>query len=336
MSRVSVIVPCYNYARFLPYALESVVAQTHQDWECIVVDDGSTDDTSEVARRFGERDARIRTVRQDNAGPAAARNHALRLSSGEYVQLLDADDKLGPGKLAVHSRYLDEHRDADLVYSACTYFRTEEPDKVLHSLYGHLSRSMHPKVHGRDEALETLQEFNITQPSTMLLRRGAIERAGEFVETSRGCEDWDLWLRCAVAGCSIVYLETGSAVALVRAHATSASRSTERMLRGLVAAARAFPQTRAAAYWHEPMLPRVYEMSLGIDLIEHGRRIAGVRKIWRAARAARATLTRIRWLVYAAAGALLPRRLFHRIVIIPMPERGLEWIRRLKTYTANR
>ena len=105
MSRVDVIVPCYNYARFLPEALESVLAQTHQDWECIVVDDGSTDDTYEVARRFGERDARIRAVRQDNAGPAAARNHALRLGSGEYVQLLDADDKLAD------VRAVEEHVD---------------------------------------------------------------------------------------------------------------------------------------------------------------------------------------------------------------------------------
>ena len=55
---VDVVIPCYNYARFLPEALESVLAQTHQDWECIVIDDGSTDDTYEVARRFGERDAR--------------------------------------------------------------------------------------------------------------------------------------------------------------------------------------------------------------------------------------------------------------------------------------
>ena len=330
MTRVSVIVPAYNYGRFLPDALESVLAQTHQDWECIVVDDGSTDDTAAVARRYSERDARIRVVRQPNAGPAAARNHALRVSGGAYIQLLDADDKLAPGKLAVHGQYLDEHGDVDLVYSACIYFRTEEPDKALHSLYGNLSRSMHPEVHGPAQALEKLQEFNITQPSTMLFRRSVIERAGEFVETSRGCEDWDLWLRAAVAGCSIVYLETGSPVAFARTHETSASRSTERMLRALIAAARAFPQTRAAAYWHEPMLPRVYEMSMGIDLIEHGRRREGVPRIWRAARSARATLTRIRWTIYAIAGALLPRPLFHRLVIIPMPERGLEWIRRLR------
>jgi hypothetical protein len=328
MTRVSIIIPVYNQARFLPDTIESVLAQTHADWECIVVDDGSTDDSADVARRFSEGDARIRVIRQENAGPSAARNRAFPLASGTYVQFLDADDKLAPDKLAVQSRYLDEHPEIDLVYGPCTFFRTEEPGKVLYSLHGHLSRSMQQKVYGAAEALEKLQEFNITPSAAVLFRRGVIERAGELVDGARGSEDWDFWLRCAVAGCSIVYLESGSAVAFLRTHPTSASRSTERMVRGLIAAARAFPRTSAAACWHQPTLPRIYEMSLGIDLVEHGRRMEGVRKIWRAALSARATLTRIRWMVYAAA-AFLPRRLFVRVVMIPMPERGLEWIRRL-------
>lgn len=96
---VSVIIPCYNYGRFLSDALDSVLAQTYGDWEAIVIDDGSTDDTDAVAERYAAKDARIRYISQENRGVSAARNHGFRVARGDYVLFLDSDDLLLPNAL---------------------------------------------------------------------------------------------------------------------------------------------------------------------------------------------------------------------------------------------
>src|SRR5919107_192619 len=94
---VSVVIPCYNQAHFLSEAIESVLAQTYPYFEIIVVDDGSTDNTSEVAGRYSG----VRCIRQDNQGLSGARNSGLRHSKGEYLVFLDADDRLLPQALEV-------------------------------------------------------------------------------------------------------------------------------------------------------------------------------------------------------------------------------------------
>ena len=96
---VSVVIPVFNGAEFLTDALESVRAQSHARWEAVVVDDGSTDQSLEVARALAQRDSRILVIAQANAGPSAARNRGLLECRGELVQFLDADDRLCPHKL---------------------------------------------------------------------------------------------------------------------------------------------------------------------------------------------------------------------------------------------
>ncbi|MGC8862355.1 MAG: glycosyltransferase family 2 protein, partial [Armatimonadota bacterium] len=89
---VSVVVPCYNRGTLIRGTIDSVMRQTIQDWECIIVNDGSTDDTEEVIRDLAAADSRIKCISQTNRGPAGARNRALGEVRGRYVQLLDADD----------------------------------------------------------------------------------------------------------------------------------------------------------------------------------------------------------------------------------------------------
>ena len=91
---ISVIVPCYNQGQYLAEALDSVLSSTLQDWECIIVNDGSTDNSADVAKRFVERDSRFRMLYQQNAGPSAARNHGVNESTGEFILFLDGDDKI--------------------------------------------------------------------------------------------------------------------------------------------------------------------------------------------------------------------------------------------------
>jgi glycosyltransferase involved in cell wall biosynthesis len=319
--RVSVIVPAYNYAQHLGEALQSVRAQTIADWECIVVDDGSTDTTPEIARQWAGRDSRIRYVRQENRGPNAARNLGLSQSGGDYVQFLDADDRLASTKLATHARYLDEHPEVDIVYGPATFFRTEEPEKVLYSRNGQLSRPLMPQVSSGAEALRKLQMFNIMPILAALTRRSVFDRVGKLNESVRTNEDWDYWLRSAIAGCEFRYLASEDSLAFIRTHPHSASRSSERLVRDLIQAARTFKG--------QP-LPLIYQMAAGIDDVENGRRLRGARRILRAARSATSSLVRLRWLTYGTAAFFLPRRAFFWFVTRPMPERGLEMIRRLR------
>ena len=113
MPKISVIVPTYNRTRFLPISIKSILAQTFEDYEIIIVDDGSTDDTSTVVRSFS--DSRIKYIRQSNAGQAAARNTGLSHAAGEYIGFLDDDDLYVPSALQVLSTCLDKHPDIGMV-----------------------------------------------------------------------------------------------------------------------------------------------------------------------------------------------------------------------------
>src|SRR5215203_414283 len=108
---VSVVIPCYNQAHFLGEAIESILDQSHPNFEIIVVDDGSPDDTSEVATRY----PKVRLVRQENQGLSAARNSGLARSEGEYVVFLDADDRLLPGALEEGLECFEAHPECAFV-----------------------------------------------------------------------------------------------------------------------------------------------------------------------------------------------------------------------------
>ena len=91
---ISVIVPCYNQAQYLDECLQSVLDQTYQNWECIIVNDGSPDHTEEVANKWLEKDPRFRYIDKENGGLSSARNAGLKEAKGEWIQFLDCDDKI--------------------------------------------------------------------------------------------------------------------------------------------------------------------------------------------------------------------------------------------------
>ena len=314
---VSVIVPAYNYARYLHDALASVRDQTYQVWECIVVDDASTDETAEVAQRWAKSDGRFRLVQHYiNKGVSASRNRGIAEARGDFIQFLDADDRLLTEKIVRHVRFLEEHPDTGVVYSEGWFFRDANPERLTPSMHGTLSRSIMARVNG--DAWEKLQHYNILPTPCALLRRGVVERAGGFTETSAGFEDWDFWLRCAASGVRFDF--TGDEpLAAIRVHGRSASRAPGRMVHGLIAAAKE---------WPGPTLPLIYDVALGADAVLNGDRRGGSARI--AAAAARATepLTAKRWRAYALAARVLPRKAFLKLFAWPMPEWPLELYRR--------
>lgn len=130
--KYSIIIPVYNLADYIDECLQSVLAQTSSDWECVCVDDGSTDGSGDILEGYAERDSRIKVIHQKNAGVCVARNAALDRVSGEWVVFLDGDDLLTPGCLASYDSCISRRPDASLLLSGlellpvgCVYGRKE-------------------------------------------------------------------------------------------------------------------------------------------------------------------------------------------------------------------
>src|SRR5215217_7258738 len=226
---VSVIVPTYNYGRFISETIECLRAQTYAEWECMIVDDGSTDDTAEVVARYSKADARIKFFRQPNRRQAAARNHGLAQMRGEYVQFLDADDLIEPEKLEKQVAYLENHPDVDILYGSVRYFRSEAPTARLHTMWG-VDKPWMPGISGRGKhVLEVLIEQNIMVINSPLIPRRVIDLVGLFDEALPPAEDWDYWVRCAIAGMTFQFADLPGTLALVRSHNTSSSVDRRKM-----------------------------------------------------------------------------------------------------------
>ncbi len=187
MSRplVSVVVPNYNYGRFLPRALESVFAQTYSDVEVLVVDDGSTDDSLEVMRRY---DGRIRSISQPNGGVSRARNLGVRESRGELIAFLDSDDWWLEEKLAKEVALL-ESGGFGMVYTGLR-FVSEDGDvrgEITDGLSGWVLKEL---------ALLTKPGVPASG-SSALIRRECFDEVGPFDPALSTSADWDLWRRIA-------------------------------------------------------------------------------------------------------------------------------------------
>lgn len=215
---VSVIIPTFNCADFLVEAIRSVVAQTYQNIEIIVVDDGSTDHTESALQQFGDR---VRFFRQERGGPSAARNLGILQAQGELIAFLDADDLWRPTKLARQVEYMRDHPEAVLVYTDFT--RGPKPGS------NNESRLRVFKPRDPADPFHALLEENFIATPTVLVKREALARSGLFDPTLKGSEDFDLWLRLAQAHRqrSVGFGFVNEILVDVRHHTANTSRSVE-------------------------------------------------------------------------------------------------------------
>jgi glycosyltransferase involved in cell wall biosynthesis len=174
---ISVIVPCYKQAEFLDECISSVIEQTFQNWECIIVDDGSPDNTEEVSREWCKKDSRIKYYKKTNEGVSKARNHGISLAAGKYILPLDADDKIGRQYMELALQYFQKDNNVKVVYCRAKYF-------------------------GKKRGIWHLPEYSYKKLLTMniifcsaFFPKIEWERIGGYdVNMVEGLEDWEFWI----------------------------------------------------------------------------------------------------------------------------------------------
>ncbi len=184
----SIIIPCYNQAHFLPECLDSILIQRFQNWEAIVINDGATDNTSEIARQYKQKDDRIRLVEKGNGGLSSARNKGIQEASGNYFIFLDADDLILNDCLQFYDNILTE--DVDFIQSGYLSFK----DNIINVLYRRSTIRPYANFY------QSIHEANIGPVNGFVLSKKMVQKVGFFNEKLTSCEDWDYWIRASKAG----------------------------------------------------------------------------------------------------------------------------------------
>lgn len=227
---ISVIVPAFNYGHLISETLNSLLQQSWQNWECIVVDDGSKDNTKEVVRIFCEKDSRFIYHFQQNAGLSAARNTGISIAKGQFIQLLDADDLLENRKFEIQINRFNKNPQADIIYSEVRYFRTSFPKERRYTMDDSNIPWM-PKLSSdkHEEFACKLMEMNLMAVNCPLIRASVFQEIGPFDTNLKSVEDWEYWCRCAISGKYFLFDSSPESFALVRLHEGSMSTNLIKM-----------------------------------------------------------------------------------------------------------
>ncbi len=189
MPTVSVLIPSYNHARFLPQCLQSVFDQTYTDYEIVVVDDGSRDNSVEILQSYGDR---IRLFVQENRGTYPTLNRLIAESQGKYLAVLNSDDLWAPTKLEKQVAVLDQKPEVGLVHTGGHFIDGEGKVKPGNPLGFEWPRTPSGNI------IEALVRCNKIIASSVLIRRECFERLGGFREDLFGSGDWEMWFRVAL------------------------------------------------------------------------------------------------------------------------------------------
>lgn len=229
---ISIVVPCYNQAQYLDECLQSVLEQTYSNWECIIVNDGSPDNTEEVALRWGAKDSRFKYYKKKNGGLSSARNAGIKESKGEWVQFLDCDDLIEKKKIELSvACFKDES--LDVIVSGYRYFETDEGIDRLR-IFGrdHFLPEVCLSKMDKEDIKFLFKEKNPFVISAPIYKKKIFYEQGGFNEQLKSLEDWEFNLRCALNDYTfqhIGYQEDSKT--LIRLHNSSMMRNEKQMNR---------------------------------------------------------------------------------------------------------
>ncbi len=232
---VSIIVPCFNYGHLVGETLESLQKQTLENWECIVVDDGSSDNTKEIVSKYTSKDKRYSYIYQKNAGLSAARNTGIKAAKGEFIQLLDADDFIAENKLNEQIKLFRENNSVSIVYGELRYFNSNNPTELYYTLNGGTESWMKTYT-SHEEFTEHLIQNNLFAVNCAVFRKSILKDCGYFNTELKSVEDWEFWVRCAILEEHFLFDGRLDSIALVRIHETSMSQNNQRMYEASIAA----------------------------------------------------------------------------------------------------
>lgn len=228
---ISVIIPCYQQGCFLNDAITSLQAQTYTHWEAIIINDGSVDDTELIALALCSNDPRVKYVSKLNGGLSSARNLGLSLAQGQFIQFLDADDRLNSLKFETQVSILRDNTELDVVYGNARYF--------YEGSFGHFNRgpfASGPEHNWIAEAwndqrpmLRKLADRNVFPVCTPLIRRSVVDLVGLFNEELMALEDWEYWIRCAISGVRFRFIDAEGSESFICTHSASMTQETLRM-----------------------------------------------------------------------------------------------------------
>jgi glycosyltransferase involved in cell wall biosynthesis len=315
---VTIILPAYNDGHMIGETLSGLRSQTYSDWECVIVDDGSSDDTKVAVAPILDSDPRFRYVFQANQGLAGARNTGLRVAKGGYIQFLDSDDLIEPTKIERQLAYLVDHPEVDIVYGDSRTFYREDVREGPCSTWGEPELDR-PRVHGSgpDVVLSLLRyTFIVHAP---LLRASVVRDVGPFDTSLRFSEDWHFWVRCALAGKTIHHEPLPGTLAMYRRHASSMSANPRalvegnRKLRAALDRILGDPEARAL----NRRLDAAFQGHAGVREVESGHRWLGSKQFFRAGTLSDCWRERGKWLFCAAAALVAPRERMAHLTTTP-------------------
>ncbi|MFI5451278.1 glycosyltransferase family 2 protein [Pedobacter sp. UC225_61] len=185
--KVSVIVPCYNQAKYLEQCFTSLTNQTYSNWECILVDDGSTDETEKIGSEWAQKDARIKYYKKSNGGLSSARNFGLSHINGDFIQFLDADDFLHPAKF---EKSLNQVTDKDNTVIITNFLLFDDKKQKEKPAYCKLEQNCF-----NQEAILTEWDKRFTIPIHCALFPSNLTAKYLFREDLKAKEDWIFWLQ---------------------------------------------------------------------------------------------------------------------------------------------
>lgn len=202
LPKISVVIPTYNAAQYLPAALESTLGQDYKNLEIVVVDDGSADNTAEIVGRYGKFVEYIR-LENNGGGPARPRNIGIRAASGDYISLFDSDDLMLPGKLKEEAEFLSEYKDIPFVFTNFRNFSREDEADLPDFLSDHTDFQGMPKIPLKRSwyrltsslAYETLIPDTFVGTSGVMFRKKLVDDIGYFDESISNSDDVEFFFR---------------------------------------------------------------------------------------------------------------------------------------------
>jgi len=174
---ISIIVPCYNQAQYLEECLQSILSQTYQDWECIIVNDGSPDNTGKIAQKWVEKDKRFSYIKKENGGLSSARNTGIKEAKGTYILPLDADDRIAPNYLSSAVLEFEQNENLKVVYGRAIKFGIVNEEWIL-----------------PEYSLESLAKQNLIYCSGIYKKSDWERVNGYDTNLKYGLEDWEFWI----------------------------------------------------------------------------------------------------------------------------------------------